>query len=356
MDDPHTNDPRYDETVEITPELSSAPSSSDEFPETEFEIAQRNSLIQELRETVDKLERDHASRGDLKILSRSLKELRYAFKVFSRYRHCRKVTVFGSARTPADHPAYLHSQEFGRVMAEAGWMVLTGAGSGIMEGAHVGAGTAMSMGVNILLPFEQEANSIILNDEKLIHLKYFFTRKLLFVKEVHAVVVFPGGFGTQDEAFETLTLVQTGKRDLMPIVFIDEPGGTYWSGWQTYVDEHLLQTGMISPPDTSLYRITSNISEAAEEISQFYRVYHSMRYLHDRLVLRLNSEPNDDVLRTLNNEFGDLLESGTIERATAHRFEADDREAADLPRIAFHFDRRHVGRLRQLIDTLNREM
>ncbi|MEX1231375.1 MAG: TIGR00730 family Rossman fold protein [Planctomycetaceae bacterium] len=356
MDEPRMEDPRFDETVEITPELSSAPIPEGDIPETEFEIAQRNSLIQELRETVDKLERDHASRGDLKILSRSLKELRYAFKVFSKYRRQRKVTVFGSARTPATHPAYQHSQEFGRVMAEAGWMVLTGAGSGIMEGAHVGAGKAMSMGVNILLPFEQEANSIILNDDKLIHLKYFFTRKLLFVKEVHAVVVFPGGFGTQDEGFETLTLVQTGKRDIMPIVFIDEPGGTYWSGWQQFVIDHLLKTEMISLEDISLYHVTSSIPEAVEEITQFYRVYHSMRYVRDKLILRLNIEPSDDFLVQLNDEFGDLLESGAIERAAAHRFEADELAAAKLPRIAFRFDRRRIGRLRQLIDALNRDL
>lgn len=356
MDESRMQDPRYDETVEQAPELSSAPVSDTDAPETEYEIAQRKSLIQELRETVDKLERDHASRGDLKILSRSLKELRYAFKVFSQYRKNRKVTVFGSARTPPEHPAFQHSLEFGRVMAEAGWMVLTGAGSGIMEGAHVGAGTAMSMGVNILLPFEQEANSIILNDEKLIHLKYFFTRKLLFVKEVHGVAIFPGGFGTQDEGFETLTLVQTGKRDIMPIVFIDEPDGTYWSDWQDYINRQLLEPGMISPEDVSLYKITTSIPEAVEEITGFYRVYHSMRYVRDKLVLRLNADPGDDYIVKLNDEFGDILEGGAIEKAEAHRFEADDRETADLPRIAFRFNRRYIGRLRQMIDVLNRDL
>ncbi|MFN0196222.1 MAG: LOG family protein [Planctomycetaceae bacterium] len=345
-----------DPPLENVAELSSTPVAVPARPETEFELAQRKELIDELRETVDKLERDHASRGDLKILSRTLKELRYAFKIFTKYRKRRKVTVFGSARTPAAHPAYLHSLLFGQAMAANGWMVLTGAGGGIMEGAHVGAGKEMSMGVNILLPFEQDANKIISNDEKLIHLKYFFTRKLLFVKEVHAVAVFQGGFGTQDEAFETLTLVQTGKRDIMPIVLIDEPLGSYWSDWDQFIRRQLLETGMISPEDLSLYRITKSIPEAVEEITQFYKVYHSMRYVRDKLVLRLNNEPSDTYLKELSAEFADLLESGTIEKTSMHKFEADEEETAKLPRITLRFDRRCIGRLRQMIDRLNRDL
>lgn len=182
-------------------------------------------LIDEIKETADKLSRDQATRGDLKLISRALKELRYAFKVFKPFRRRRKVTVFGSARLKPEHPSYQQAVEYGRKMAKYGWYVVTGAGGGIMEAAHVGAGRKMSMGLNIMLPFEQEANYVINDDEKLVNLKYFFTRKLLFVKEVHAVVLFPGGFGTQDELFETLTLVQTGKRDLMPVVLVDPPGG-----------------------------------------------------------------------------------------------------------------------------------
>ena len=186
-------------------------------------------LIERIRESADKLARDQTSRGDLKILSRTLRELRYAFKVFSPYRGYRKVTVFGSARTPPDQPAYGQAVEFGRRMAEQGWLVVTGAASGIMEAGHVGAGREHSMGLNILLPFEQSANRIIAGDPKLVHMKYFFTRKLMFVKESDAICLLPGGFGTLDEGLEVLTLLQTGKRDMVPVVLLDEPGGDYWA-------------------------------------------------------------------------------------------------------------------------------
>ncbi len=310
-------------------------------------------LIEELKESADKLAADGATRGDLKILARTLRELRYAFKVFTPYRRHRKVTVFGSARTKPGEGAYQQAVEFGRRMAEEDWMVVTGAGGGIMEAAHVGAGREKSMGLNIMLPFEQESNYVIEGDPKLVNLKYFFTRKLLFVKEVHAIVVCPGGFGTQDEAFETLTLVQTGKRDLMPIVMLDEPDGTYWSRWLDYVREELLGKGMISPADMSLFRVTTDAEEAVDEVLNFYSVYNSMRFIHDRLVIRLHVEPSDELMDELNRDFADLLESGTIEKTTAHRLEADDEHLLDLPRIALHFDRRSIGRLRQMIDVLN---
>lgn len=332
-------------------------SESDVLPtEHESVLIQHSELIEEIKETADKLALDGATRGDLKILSRALRELRYAFKVFTPYRRQRKVTVFGSARTPSDQPAYQQSVVFGRRMAEEGWMSLTGAGGGIMEGAHVGAGKEMSMGVNIMLPFEQDANYVIANDEKLVHLKYFFTRKLLFVKEVHAVALFPGGFGTQDECFETLTLVQTGKRDLMPIVCIDEPGGEYWSTWVEYIEKHLLQNGLISPEDLSLFKVTDDIDEAIDEIIGFYTVYNSMRYVRGKLILRLHREPNDQFIERLNDEFGEIVESGKIERTEVHRLEADDEHLQDLPRLSFTFDRRSIGRLRQMIDLINVEL
>lgn len=320
------------------------------------EAAGRAALIAEIRLTADKLERDRASRGDLKILSRALKELRYAFKVFSPYRRHKKVTVFGSARTPPDHPDYQLSLEFGRRMASAGWMVITGAGGGIMEGAHVGAGQAMSMGVNIVLPFEQEANYVISKDEKLVTFRYFFTRKLMFVKETNAVALFPGGFGTQDELFETLTLLQTGKRDLLPIVCIDHPGGSYWKAWNDYIREQLLGRNLISPEDLSLYRITQNLDEAIAEIMNFYAVFDSMRYVQDRLVIRLRQAPNQALLDRLNAEFHDLLAGGKIERVETHPFEYDDEHVRHLPRIALRFNRRSTGRLRQMIDFLNQEI
>lgn len=334
-------------------------SESDVLPtehETEAELTHRSTLIEEIKETADKLARDNATRGDLKILSRALRELRYAFKVFTPYRRNRKVTVFGSARTPKNDPAFLQSVEFGRLMAAEKWMVLTGAGGGIMEGAHVGAGKEMSMGVNIMLPFEQDPNPVIFKDEKLVHLKYFFTRKLLFVKEVHAVALFPGGFGTQDEAWEVLTLVQTGKRDLMPIVCIDEPGGTYWTAWLEFIKDALLSRHLISPEDLSLFKITDDPRVAVDEILRFYSVYNSMRYVRGRLVLRLHREPSDALLERLNVEFADILGSGRIEKVVTHRLEADDAHLSELPRLAFHFDRRNMGRLRQLVDCLNTEL
>jgi uncharacterized protein (TIGR00730 family) len=266
------------------------------------------------------------------------------------------VTVFGSARTPHEHPAYKQSVEFGRRMTQAHWMVVTGAGPGIMEGAHVGAGKEMSMGVNIMLPFEQESNAVISQDQKLVHLKYFFTRKLLFVKEVHAVALFPGGFGTQDEGFETLTLVQTGKRDPMPIVMIDEPGGTYWKAWQQFVHHELLGRELISEEDLALYKITDDVGAAVNEIIGFYSAYNSMRYVRDQLVIRLNHAPSDELVERLNSEFSDILDSGRIAKAIVHRLETDDEHLKNLPRLIMHFNRRNFGRLRQMIDVLNREL
>ena len=314
-----------------------------------------DSLIAEIKENADKLVRDNAALGDVKILARVLKELRYAFKIFTPYRQHRKVTVFGSARTQPDHPSYQQSVEFGRRMAALGWMVVTGAGGGIMEGAHVGAGRDMAMGVNIMLPFEQAANPIIDKDHKLINLKYFFTRKLLFVKEVSAIALFPGGFGTQDECFETLTLVQTGKHELLPVVCIDDPGNDYWRKWRRYLHDELLSEGLISPEDMSLFKVTNSVDAAIEEILHFFRAYHSMRFVRNQLVLRFNLPVSDDLLTRLNDEFSNLLESGRIERTTAHRLESDEPEAIDLPRLTLNFDRKKVGRLRQMVDVINDE-
>lgn len=320
------------------------------------ELRLHSELIEEIKTTADKLRQDGASRGDLKILSRALRELRYAFKVFAPYRRNRKVSVFGSARTRQDHPNWSQAEAFGRRMAEENWLVVTGAGGGIMEAAHRGSGREMAMGLNIMLPFEQAANPVIAGDPKLVNLKYFFTRKLLFVKEVHAVVSCPGGFGTLDEAFETLTLVQTGKRDLMPLIMLDEPGGTFWSGWMSHVKSELLANELISPADLSLFRVTDNVETAVDEILGFYSVYNSMRFIRDRLVLRLHVEPSADLIVRLNDEFSDICLSGKIEKTEAHRLEADDAHLMQLPRLALTFDRRAVGRLRQMIDLLNCEL
>ncbi|TWT63323.1 LOG family protein [Rubinisphaera italica] len=321
--------------------------------ESDSDAAARQRILDEIRQTTDRLEADKAKIVDLKILSRTLRELRYAFKVFTPYRRNRKITVFGSARTPNDDCNYQMAVEFGRRMAAENWFVVTGAGGGIMEAAHEGAGTDMSMGLNIMLPFEQSANPVIEGDPKLVNLKYFFTRKLMFVKEVHAIAVFPGGFGTQDECFETLTLVQTGKRDLMPIVLISDAGDEYWSRWQKYVHEQLLDRGLASPDDTSLYCICNNVEDAVEEVMRFYCVYHSMRYVKGDLVLRLHEEPSDEFMEELNEKFHSICETGKIVKTTADPVEASEIHLHELPRLRLHFNRRDVGRLRQMIDLIN---
>jgi uncharacterized protein (TIGR00730 family) len=312
-------------------------------------------LVQQIKETADKLVRDQANRGDIKLLSTALKELRYAFKVFAPYRHRRKVAIFGSARLKPDHPAYLQAVEYGRRMAEAGYMVITGAASGIMEAGHLGAGRENSIGLNIMLPFEQEANTVIAGDGKLMQMKYFFTRKLMFVKEADAIVLFPGGFGTLDEGFEVLTLVQTGKSHLFPIVMVDQPGGTYWKRLQQFIEEVLLAGGTISPMDQHLYKVTDSLDEAVQEVVGFYRVYHSMRYVHGDLVLRLHRPLSDELLQRLRAEFADIVQRGTIEQSAALPAEAGDTHLADLARLHFRFDRHSLGRLRQMIDLINRE-
>jgi uncharacterized protein (TIGR00730 family) len=311
-------------------------------------------LIQLIKESADKLAADQTSRGDLKLLSRALRELRYAFKVFSPFRLRRKATIFGSARTLPDAPAYVHAEAFGRSMAAHGWLVVTGAASGIMEAGHRGAGRENSMGLNIMLPFEQSANSVIAGDPKLVHMKYFFTRKLMFVKESDAVALLPGGFGTLDEGLEVLTLLQTGKRDLVPVVMLDEPGGAYWQDFHAFVLRQLLGEGMISEEDLSLYRLTDDVAVAVAEILDFYRVYHSMRYVKEKLVLRLNARPSDDLLAALNDRFADILVEGRYELSDPLPVERDETHLAVMPRLVFHFNRRNLGRLRQLIDCLNR--
>jgi len=311
-------------------------------------------LVAQLKETADKLIRDGANRGDVKLLSTALKELRYAFKVFAPYRRRRKVTVFGSARLPLEHPACGQAVEFGRRLAQAGWMVITGAAQGIMEAGHVGAGRENSIGVNILLPFEQEANAVIAGDAKLMHLKYFFTRKLLFIKESDAIALFPGGFGTQDEGFEALTLVQTGKSHLFPILMIDEPGGDYWQEWLKYVKHELLGRQLISPEDLALFKVTDSVDAAVAEVLDFYRNYHSMRYVKRDLVLRLQKPLPEPMLERIRTDFADIVRSGTFEQIPALPEEAGDGHLAHLPRLRFRFDRKSLGRLRMLIDAINR--
>ncbi len=311
-------------------------------------------LVDEIKQSADKLATDHTSRGDVKLLSRTLRELRYAFKVFSPYRTRRKVTVFGSARTLPHQPAYQAAVEFGRRMAEHQWMVVTGAAHGIMEAGHVGAGRKYSMGLNILLPFEQSSNPIIAGDPKLVHMKYFFTRKLMFVKESDAICLLPGGFGTLDEGFEVLTLLQTGKRDLVPLVMLDEPGGDYWATLDEFIHKQLLEKALISPEDLYLYKRTDRVEEAVAEVLSFFRVYHSMRYVHGKLVLRLKRRPGESTLETIQSDFADILSEGRFEICGQLPEEREEIALAALPRMIFQYNRFSQGRLRQLIDFLNR--
>jgi uncharacterized protein (TIGR00730 family) len=312
-------------------------------------------MVADIKRTADLLIEDGASRGDVKLLRIALRELRYCFRVFAGLRSRRKVTVFGSARTPPSDPSYQQAVEFGRRAAEAGYLVITGAAQGIMEAGHLGAGRENSVGINILLPFEQSANPIIAGDVKLMHLKYFFTRKLLFVKESDAVALFPGGFGTHDEAFESLTLIQTGKSHLFPIVCVDHPGDAYWRDWRGYVEGHLLRRNMICPADMSLFKVTDSVEEAVKEIRDFYSVYHSMRYVKGRLVLRLMRPPSTKLLERIRADFRDISPDGTFELSPAFPDEANDTELQSLPRLHFHFDRKSHGRLRQMVDLINQE-
>lgn len=308
-------------------------------------------LFSSMLKTICRMSNDGTGRGEVKLVDRAIQEFRYAFKTFAPYEDVRKVSIFGSSRTPEDHADYLQAVKFAERMRESKWMVITGAGDGIMKAGHGGAGREASFGVAIRLPFEQRTNTFIQDDQKLVNFKYFFTRKLVFVKEASAVALFPGGFGTQDEGFEVLTLVQTGKAALVPIVLVDAPGGTYWQHWRTYVRAELLHTGMISEQDMHLIKVTDDVEVAVQEILRFYRRFHSYRYVKDVMVIRMNDRLPPEALEYMGREFSDLLESGTIEETDALPGDAD--EYPDKPRLALRFDRRSHGRLRQMIDYMN---
>ncbi len=310
-------------------------------------------LGREMITSVLKLLRDRAERMNLKIVNAAMKELRHAFRVFAPWRMRRKVSIFGSARSPEESPEYALARRFADLIADEGFMVITGAGGGIMSAGHQGAGRERSFGVNIRLPFEQAANPFIDRDPKLINFKYFFTRKLIFVKETDAIVLFPGGFGTLDEGFESMTLVQTGKTDPLPIVCMDAPGGSYWQDLDAVIRKNLLDRRYISEDDVRLYRITDSAEEAAAEIVRFYGNYQSQRYVRDRLVMRLRRAPSPEELERLNRDFADICARGRIEVTPPLPEEADEPDSLDLQRIVLDFDRRHFGRHRQLIDALN---
>jgi uncharacterized protein (TIGR00730 family) len=310
-------------------------------------------LIEEMIVTALKMARDKMGTADLKLISRTLKELRYSAKVFAPYRDFRKVVVFGSARTSADAPEFQVAEEFARQMVEHNYMVITGGGDGIMAAAQRGAGRERSFGLNIRLPFEQHANQIIEGDRKLINFNYFFNRKLNFVKQTHAFALFPGGFGTMDEAFEVLTLMQTGKARIIPVVLLDRPEGIYWETWMKFLTEHLFKFGFIAPEDFYLFKIVHGVGEAVEEILRFYKIYHSARWVGAQLVFRICQPLSNAAIAELNEKFADLVETGEIVQGSALRQEKNEPEIWQLPRLIFTPYCRSFGRFRQLIDAFN---
>lgn len=298
---------------------------------------------------------DALNRGDMKILNTALKELRMSLHVFEPYRAIRKVALFGSARVSRTDANYQLALKFAKAIVQKGWMVITGAASGIMEAGNVGAGRKKSFGVNIRLPFEQEANLIMAKDPKLVSFKYFFTRKLMFLRESHATVLCPGGYGTHDEGFETLTLVQTGKTDPRPIVCLDAPGSNYWKHFRMFLKKQLVKDGMIAPEDVDLMYFSQNAEEAAEYIANFYKVYHSMRYIHDLLVLRLEMPLSDAQLDSLNQDFKHIVKKGKITQSL-QPFEEEKNVpyTFHLPRLAFYFKKDCYACLHQLIRRINK--
>jgi uncharacterized protein (TIGR00730 family) len=309
--------------------------------------------VADLIENALKLLGDVKDTGDARVIQTALRELRYAFRLFAPYARVRKVTIFGSARTQPDQVVYQQAVDFGRKIAKAGFMVITGAGPGIMQAGHEGAGPENSFGVNIRLPWEQSVNPVIAEDKKLVTFKYFFTRKLIFIRHADAIVLFPGGFGTLDEGYEALTLMQTGKSQLMPLVLVDPPGGTYWKTWDKNIREHLLRNQLISPDDLNLYRITDSTDEAVKIITRFYRNFQSTRFVKDLLVIRLRNAPSDSALAALNEDFADIIAGEPIKVIQPTPEEVEGSDNLDLARIAFGFNRHDYGRLRQLIDVLN---
>ena len=317
----------------------------DSIPSVDNENALAEMMI-----TAVKLARGGATSGDFKMLNRALKEMREANEVFDKYNHRRKVAVFGSARTPQEHPEYQTAKDFSAKMAELGYMTITGAGPGIMAAGNEGAGKDESFGLDITLPFEASANEYILGDEKLIEFNYFFTRKLSFVKEAHAAVACPGGVGTMDEIFEAMTLIQTGKAMVYPLILLNAPGSDYWKKWDDFVRSALMEGNYISKTDFHLWKITDSVDEAVKEIETFYSNFNSYRYIGDTLIIRIKHAPSTKELAKFNEDFADIIKEGQMEVCEPLKGE---RECLEMPRITFQHKRRDYGRLRLLIDAIN---
>ncbi len=314
--------------------------------------ANRDQLL-ELLLTVTRLATDRTDRLDLKIANAALREMADGFEVFAPYRHIRKVTMFGSARTLPTDPLYAQARDLSALLARHGWSTVTGAGPGIMAAGLEGAGPDHSFGINIRLPFEQSANQFIASDPKLVSMKYFFTRKLLLIKESYGYVVLPGGFGTLDEAFELLTLLQTGKAEPAPVVLLEVAGGSYWKGWERFLEREVASRNLISPGDEVLYRIADNVEEAATELFGFYRNFHSLRWVGDTLVIRLERAPSGEEAEGLTAQFSDVVDGAIQVLEGPLPAERRGEHFPGLPRLALRFDRVSYARLRQLIDAVN---
>ncbi len=314
--------------------------------DTPFE---KDLITQQIQTSLRLLSEGHNT-GQLKLITRAMKEMRYAYRIFNNYPDVHRISIFGSARTPEDHPDYKMAEEFSKALAKKGWMSITGAADGIMKAGMAGTAQEGSFGLSIRLPFEVPTNRFLEGDPKLIHFRYFFTRKLMFMSHSEALAAFPGGFGTLDELFEILTLMQTGKGAIVPVVLMEGAGGTYWDHWEKYVRKNLLEGGRISPEDMHLFKIAPTIEEAISHIMQFYKRYHSSRYVKDDLVIRLKSPIPETKLRELNQRFAKLVKSGSMRLVGAL---PEEDELQELPRLVFHHTRKDFGLLRQLIDQLN---
>ena len=312
-------------------------------------------VLREILTTAVKLGKESNDKGDLKLVNNALKELRYSFKIFSPYRDVKKVIIFGSARSKKTSAEYKMAEEFTRKLTAKGYMIVTGGGPGVMEAGNKGAKAGKEFALNIRLPFEQKPNPYIDEKDKIINFKYFFTRKLIFVKETDATALFPGGFGTHDEGFEMLTLIQTGKSRPRPIVLMEPKGSTYWEAWKRYVVDHLLKNDFIAKEDLKLFRIAKTADEAIKYIEDFYRIYHSIRYVSGLTVMRLNKEISPKTLKLINQEFKDILTSGEIKRSPPTNKEIQEEEYLSLPRIAMNFNMRGYGRLCEMIHVINRD-
>ena len=312
-------------------------------------------LLREILTTTVKLGKETSDKGDLKLVNNALKELRYSFKIFSPYRSIKKVIIFGSARSKTDSAEYKMAEEFSRKLTDKGYMIVTGGGPGVMEAGNKGAGSGKDFALNIRLPFEQKPNPYIDEKEKLINFKYFFTRKLVFVKETDATALFPGGFGTLDEGFEMITLIQTGKSRPRPIVLMEPKGSTYWATWMHFVKTQLIKNGFIAKDDLNLFHIVENVDAAVKYIDDFYRVYHSIRYVLGLAVIRLNRKISEKTLKLINKEFKDILISGEIRVSPPTDKEIQEKEFLNLPRLVMNFNMHDYGRLCEMIQFINKD-